>query len=196
MIDGLPIRGWWADRIGIGCARPARPQCPAPRRPVLQRKRSLVPPCGGASCEIALRVDLRDYIEITSKMLSRLSCGGAVPKPDAVPLCREVGYCVTAAGDRHQACDHRTVRCARMPALRSSLCAVRAAPSVGGAAAFILLRESQSNDEQLASPSAAHSKPHTTAKSAPRISRGVLPVQRLQAWLKELGSSKPKSQAI
>ena len=38
--------------------------------------------------------------------------------------------------------------------------------------------------------------PHTKAKSAPRISRGVLPVQRLQAWLKELGSSKPKSQAI
>ena len=61
---------------------------------------------------------------------------------------------------------------------------------------FILLRESQSNDEQLASPSATHSKPHTTAKSAPRISRGVLPVHRLQAWLKELGSSKPKSQAI
>ena len=37
---------------------------------------------------------------------------------------------------------------------------------------------------------------HTKAKSAPRSSRGVLPVQRLQAWLKELGSSKPKSQAI
>ena len=38
--------------------------------------------------------------------------------------------------------------------------------------------------------------PHTKAKSAPRSSRGALPVQRLQAWLKELGSSKPKSQAI
>ena len=38
--------------------------------------------------------------------------------------------------------------------------------------------------------------PHPNANSAPRSSRGVLPVQRLQAWLKELGSSKPKSQAI
>ena len=38
--------------------------------------------------------------------------------------------------------------------------------------------------------------PHPNANSVPRSSRGVLPVQRLQAWLKELGSSKPKSQAI
>ena len=34
------------------------------------------------------------------------------------------------------------------------------------------------------------------ARSAARNSRGDLPVQRLQAWLNELGSSKPSSQAI
>jgi len=43
--------------------------------------------------------------------------------------------------------------------------------------------------EQIDPAGFVHSTP-------PRSSRGVLPVQRLQAWLKELGSSKPRSQAI
>src|SRR4051794_10165761 len=37
--------------------------------------------------------------------------------------------------------------------------------------------------------------PQANSASADLSSRGVLPVQRLQAWLNELASSKPRSQA-
>ena len=40
------------------------------------------------------------------------------------------------------------------------------------------------------------SLPHVAAVSKRRISRGDLPIHRRQAWLKELTSSKPRSQAI